>query len=150
MKAGVIDEMMSDAIDGAIDDEEMEDETDAEVDKVSLCTLVLQVCLSFSQLILNASGLCASLRRSQCKLVTKLSGRGRLRGWASCDAACQPKQQLEKFVAWLQVLMEIAGETMAQMAAAPTQRREQLAAVAAEEDTELDDDLHARLQAVRS
>jgi len=48
MKAGVIDEMMSDAIDGAIDDEEMEDETDAEVDKVSLCTLVLQVCLSSS------------------------------------------------------------------------------------------------------
>ncbi len=46
--------------------------------------------------------------------------------------------------------MEIAGETMAQMAAAPKQRREQLATVAAEEDTELDDDLHARLQAVRS
>lgn len=46
--------------------------------------------------------------------------------------------------------MEIAGETMAQMAAAPKQRREQPAAVAAEEDTELEDDLRARLEAVRS
>lgn len=47
-----------------------------------------------------------------------------------------------------QVLMEIAGETMAQMAAAPKQRREQPAAVAAEEED--DDDLRARLEAVRS
>ncbi len=49
-----------------------------------------------------------------------------------------------------QVLMEIAGETMSQMAAAPKQRREQPAAVASEEDTELEDDLQARLEAVRS
>lgn len=34
MKAGVIDEMMSDAIDDAVDGEDVEDETDAEVDKV--------------------------------------------------------------------------------------------------------------------
>ncbi len=34
MKAGVIDEMMSDAIDDAVDGDDVEDETDAEVDKV--------------------------------------------------------------------------------------------------------------------
>lgn len=49
--------------------------------------------------------------------------------------------------------MEIAGETMAQMATAPKQRREQPAAVAQEEEEEddgLQDDLRARLEAVRS
>jgi hypothetical protein len=51
----------------------------------------------------------------------------------------------------LQVLMEIAGETMAQMAAAPKQRQAQPAAVAAEEEEDgLQDDLRARLEAVRS
>ena len=51
----------------------------------------------------------------------------------------------------LQVLVEIAGETMAQMAAAPKQRREQPAAVAVEEEEDgLQDDLRARLEAVRS
>ena len=34
MKAGVIDEMMSDAIDDAVDGDDVEQETDAEVDKV--------------------------------------------------------------------------------------------------------------------
>lgn len=34
MKAGLIDEMMSDAIDDAVDGEDVEQETDAEVDKV--------------------------------------------------------------------------------------------------------------------
>lgn len=83
MRAGIIDEMMADAVDGAVDTEDMEEETDEEVDKV---------------------------------------------------------------------LMEIAGETMAQMAAAPKQRREQPAAVAAEEEEDdgLQDDLRARLEAVRS
>ena len=45
-----------------------------------------------------------------------------------------------------QVLQEIAGETMAQLAAAPKARREQPAAV--EEPAE--DDLAARLDAIRS
>ena len=35
MKAGMIDEMMGDAIDGALDSEDMEEETDQEVEKVS-------------------------------------------------------------------------------------------------------------------
>jgi Snf7 len=34
MKAGIIDEMMSDAIDGAVDSEDMEAETEEEVDRV--------------------------------------------------------------------------------------------------------------------
>lgn len=34
MKAGIIDEIMEDAMDSALDSEDMEDETDAEVDKV--------------------------------------------------------------------------------------------------------------------
>ena len=37
MKAGVIDEMMDDAIEGAIDSDDIEEETDAEVDKVTHC-----------------------------------------------------------------------------------------------------------------
>lgn len=42
MKAGVIDEMMDDAIESAIDSDDIEEETDAEVDKVkppSACVL---------------------------------------------------------------------------------------------------------------
>ena len=38
-KAGLIEEMMNDAIDSAIDTEDIEEETDAEVEKVS-CHLV--------------------------------------------------------------------------------------------------------------
>lgn len=34
-KAGLIDEMMNDALDSALDDEGIEEETDAEVEKVS-------------------------------------------------------------------------------------------------------------------
>ena len=37
-KAGVIDEMMEDTMDSALDSEDMEEETAAEVDKVS-CTV---------------------------------------------------------------------------------------------------------------
>lgn len=48
----------------------------------------------------------------------------------------------------MQVLQEIAGETMAQMAAAPKARRERPAAV--EEPAEEEDDLAARLDAIRS
>ena len=36
MKAGIIDEIMEDAMDSALDSEDMEDEADAEVDKVQL------------------------------------------------------------------------------------------------------------------
>lgn len=36
MKAGVIDEMMDDAIESAIDSDDIEEETDAEVDKVNV------------------------------------------------------------------------------------------------------------------
>jgi charged multivesicular body protein 3 len=39
MKAGIIDEMMSDAIDGAVDSEDMETETDEEVDRVRIVLL---------------------------------------------------------------------------------------------------------------
>ncbi len=43
MKAGVIDEMMSDAIDSAVDGEDVEEETDAEVDRVPV--FLLNFCL---------------------------------------------------------------------------------------------------------
>lgn len=39
MKAGVIDEMMDDAIESAIDSDDIEEETDAEVDKVTIFCL---------------------------------------------------------------------------------------------------------------
>lgn len=60
MKAGIIDEMMSDAIDGAVDTEDMEDETDAEVDRVrkelqSLKTLYGRLSHATSNLIHDGS-----------------------------------------------------------------------------------------------
>jgi hypothetical protein len=36
-KAGLIDEMMNDALDSALDNEDIEEETDAEVEKVRHC-----------------------------------------------------------------------------------------------------------------
>ena len=134
MKAGIIDEMMSDAIDGAVDSEDMEAETEEEVDRVRHVHRLLQADL---QLALGFFG-----------------------GKSKSNAAAAPVHCLSfgfnaldcPEVLPMQVLVEIAGETMAQMAAAPKQRREQPAAVAAEEEEEdgLQDDLRARLEAVRS
>ena len=50
----------------------------------------------------------------------------------------------------VQVLQEIAGETIAQLAAAPRARREQPAAQAEAAEAAAEDDLAARLDAIRS
>ena len=134
MKAGIIDEMMSDAIDGAVDSEDMEAETEEEVDRVRHMHRLLRGGLAAGTWILW----CESKSIAAAPPVQCLSF-----GFNAPDCSR---------VLPLQVLVEIAGETMAQMAAAPKQRREQQAAVAAEEEEEdgLQDDLRARLEAVRS
>lgn len=141
MRAGIIDEMMADAVDGAVDTEDMEEETEEEVDKV--CIFKYPCCLH-----LEAAPVSCELAAWAHHVMPGVLG-------VSIPGICQLAACECRFKGVgvrLQVLMEIAGETMSQMAAAPQQRREQPAAVAAEEEEEagLQDDLRARLEAVRS
>ena len=65
-------------------------------------------------------------------------------------AVHEDMQNSSQYVVHVQVLQEVAGETIAQLAAAPRARRERPVAQAEPAEAEDEDDLAARLDAIRS
>lgn len=160
-KAGIIEEMMSDAMEGVMDGEDMEEETDEQVGQRCHHGRVQCNCtaraLAFGTWL--NGGDCkqvARVRQVEARHSCAASGQGGCVGvfvdrqlcWHDAQPSPAPLppcccMQIDK------ILLEVAGETLSQMAAAPRQQKQALQQQQAAEEEE-GEELQARLAAVKS
>lgn len=135
-QAGIIDEIMGDMMDSAMDEPDLEEETEEEVDKVSIA---------------EADNSTQSLSTLDWGCMLKSFNAPRIQAageWKAGSSLTSLQGAPIKPVP--QVLMEIAGESLEQLAGSAAPRQKVRPAAAAEAEPDEDEALQARLDAVRS